>query len=60
MTYGIPEMKLPYSVVKRRVDILEEEGIEFVTNTEVGKDYTVENLRENFDAVILAGSSRPP
>jgi glutamate synthase (NADPH) small chain len=57
LTYGIPEMKLPYSVVKRRVDILKEEGIEFVTNTEVGKDYTVENLRENFDAVILCGGA---
>ncbi|MGM0842890.1 MAG: glutamate synthase subunit beta [Bacillota bacterium] len=57
LTYGIPEMKLPYSVVKRRVDILEGEGIEFVTNTEVGKDYTVENLRENFDAVILCGGA---
>ncbi|WRP07781.1 glutamate synthase subunit beta [Rossellomorea aquimaris] len=57
LTYGIPEMKLPYSVVKRRVDILEEEGIEFVTNTEVGKDYKVENLRENFDAVILCGGA---
>ncbi|MCA1066267.1 glutamate synthase subunit beta [Rossellomorea sp. AcN35-11] len=57
LTYGIPEMKLPYSVVKRRVEILEEEGIEFVTNTEVGKDYTVENLRENFDAVILCGGA---
>ncbi|WP_201716116.1 glutamate synthase subunit beta [Rossellomorea arthrocnemi] len=57
LTYGIPEMKLPYSVVKRRVDILEEEGIEFVTNTEVGKDYTVENLRGNFDAVILCGGA---
>ncbi|MGG1631635.1 glutamate synthase subunit beta [Rossellomorea sp. NRS-1567] len=57
LTYGIPEMKLPYSVVKRRVDILAGEGIEFVTNTEVGKDYTVENLRENFDAVILCGGA---
>ncbi|MBN8192785.1 glutamate synthase subunit beta [Bacillus sp. NTK074B] len=57
LTYGIPEMKLPYSVVKRRVDILKEEGIEFVTNTEVGRDYTVENLRENFDAVILCGGA---
>ncbi|WP_317951225.1 glutamate synthase subunit beta, partial [Rossellomorea marisflavi] len=57
LTYGIPEMKLPYSVVERRVKILEEEGIDFVTNTEVGKDYTVEQLRENFDAVILCGGA---
>ncbi|WP_064094001.1 glutamate synthase subunit beta [Rossellomorea aquimaris] len=57
LTYGIPEMKLPYSIVKRRVDILEQEGIEFVTNTEVGQDYPVSDLRQNYDAVILCGGA---
>ncbi|RLQ92390.1 glutamate synthase subunit beta [Falsibacillus albus] len=57
LTYGIPEMKLPYSVVKRRVDILEQEGIDFVTNTEVGKDYPVADLRKEYDAVILCGGA---
>ncbi|WP_078575986.1 glutamate synthase subunit beta [Salipaludibacillus agaradhaerens] len=57
LTYGIPEMKLPYDVVMRRVDILEKEGIEFVTNTEVGKDITAEELDDNFDATILCGGA---
>ncbi|TWT27386.1 glutamate synthase subunit beta [Planomicrobium sp. CPCC 101110] len=53
LTYGIPEMKLSYDVVKRRVDILEQEGIVFQTNTEVGKNYPVSALRSDFDAVIM-------
>ncbi|WP_047985767.1 glutamate synthase subunit beta [Ornithinibacillus californiensis] len=57
LTYGIPEMKLPYHVVERRVNLLEEEGIQFLTNTEVGKDYSVERLNEEFDATILATGS---
>jgi glutamate synthase (NADPH) small chain len=57
LTYGIPEMKLPYSVVKRRVDILEKEGIKFVTNTEVGKDISASELKSEFDAVILCGGA---
>ncbi|MBM7552061.1 glutamate synthase subunit beta [Thalassobacillus pellis] len=57
LTYGIPEMKLSYEIVERRVKILEAEGIEFVTNTEVGKDVTEEQLRADFDSVILCGGS---
>ncbi|MFG6147029.1 glutamate synthase subunit beta [Halobacillus sp. B23F22_1] len=57
LTYGIPEMKLPYSVVERRVNILEQEGIKFITNTEVGRHYPVSRLREEYDAVILCGGA---
>ncbi|MFL8939109.1 glutamate synthase subunit beta [Rossellomorea oryzaecorticis] len=57
LTYGIPEMKLPYTVVKRRVDILEKEGIKFITNTEVGKDISSSELKSEFDAVILCGGA---
>ena len=53
LTYGIPEMKLSYDVVLRRVKILEQEGITFITNTEVGKDYPVSALRSDFDAVVM-------
>jgi glutamate synthase (NADPH/NADH) small chain len=53
LTYGIPNMKLEKKDVQRRINLLIEEGIQFFTNTEVGKDITVEELRENFDAVIL-------
>ncbi|MCC2249916.1 glutamate synthase subunit beta [Virgibacillus sp. AGTR] len=57
LTYGIPEMKLSYDVVIRRVEILQQEGISFVTNTEVGKDITTEELRKEFDAIVLCGGA---
>ncbi|WHY00380.1 glutamate synthase subunit beta [Neobacillus sp. DY30] len=57
LTYGIPEMKLPYSVVERRVNILKEEGITFVTNTDVGKDYPITKLQSEFDAIVLCGGA---
>ncbi|UOQ45027.1 glutamate synthase subunit beta [Halobacillus salinarum] len=60
LTYGIPEMKLPYSVVERRITILEQEGIKFITNTEVGKDYPVSRLRDEFDSIILCGGATIP
>jgi glutamate synthase (NADPH/NADH) small chain len=51
--YGIPNMKLDKKIVERRVNILEQEGISFVTNTEVGKNYPVAKLINEFDAVVL-------
>jgi len=53
LMYGIPNMKLEKEVVERRIRLLTQEGIKFVTNTEVGKDISAEELRENYDAVIL-------
>jgi len=60
LTYGIPNMKLDKGVVKRRVDLLAAEGITFVTNTEIGKDKPVEELKSEFDAVVLAGGATVP
>lgn len=57
LMYGIPNMKLDKAVVQRRVDLLTEEGITFVTNTEVGKDYPVEKLKAEFDAIVLCGGA---
>ncbi|MGL5086607.1 MAG: glutamate synthase subunit beta, partial [Clostridium sp.] len=60
LMYGIPNMKLDKKVIDRRVNLLKEEGIEFVTNTNVGKDYPVRKILRDYDAVILAtGSSKP-
>jgi len=54
LVYGIPNMKLDkLDVVKRRVDILAAEGIEFVTNADVGRNYPAEKLLSDFDAVVL-------
>jgi glutamate synthase (NADPH) small chain len=53
LTYGIPNMKLDKGIVERRVNLLREEGITFVTNTEVGKDISSKELHEKYDSVIL-------
>ena len=53
LMYGIPNMKLGKDVVDRRVDLLMQEGVEFMTNTDVGKDISTDDLQNNFDAVVF-------
>jgi glutamate synthase (NADPH/NADH) small chain len=57
LMYGIPPMKLEKSVVDRRVKLMAEEGINFVTSTWVGKNYPTTKLRSEFDAVVLCGGA---
>jgi len=60
LQYGIPNMKLQKEVIARRVHIMKEEGITFVINTDVGKNYKAAALLKKFDRVILAcGASKP-
>ena len=61
LMYGIPNMKLDKKeVVLRRIALLEKEGVKFVCNTEVGKNYPTDKLLKDFDAVILAtGATKP-
>ncbi len=61
LMYGIPNMKLDKNeVVLRRIKLMEDEGIKFVCNCEVGKDLTAKQLMDEFDAVVLAtGATRP-
>jgi len=61
LMYGIPNMKLDKKeVVLRRLDVLQAEGVTFVCNTEIGKDLPVENLLNDFDAVVLCtGATKP-
>lgn len=60
LRYGIPNMKLEKSVIDRRVKLMEEEGVTFITNTDIGKDITAEELLKKYDRVILAcGASNP-
>jgi len=54
MIYGIPNFKLEKFVVERRTKLLEEGGIKFVQNFEVGKDTTLEQLRKKHDALLIA------
>ena len=60
LMYGIPNMKLEKSVVLRRVKLMEDEGIHFVTGVEIGKDISTEKLRSDFDAVVLCGGATKP
>jgi len=61
LMYGIPNMKLDkQAVVLRRLDLLAQEGVTFVCNTEVGVNYPADKLLKEFDAVILAtGATKP-
>ena len=54
LMYGIPNMKLGKDVVDRRINLLENEGIKFITNVNIGKDIAMKELEDNFDAVILS------
>lgn len=60
LMYGIPNMKLDKSIIQRRVDLMTREGVTFVTNTEVGKDYPLESLKSDYDAVVLCGGATRP
>ena len=60
LMYGIPNMKLEKWIVERRIDLLKEEGVTFVTETEIGKDIHSKELMDKFDAVVLATGSTVP
>ena len=57
LMYGIPNFKLEKSVVDRRVKLMEAEGVKFVTNANVGFNVKVEDLRRDFDAIVLCGGA---
>jgi glutamate synthase (NADPH/NADH) small chain len=61
LMYGIPNMKLDKDeVVLRRIKVMEQEGIQFVCNTEVGKDFPAGQLIKDFDAVVICtGATKP-
>jgi glutamate synthase (NADPH/NADH) small chain len=60
LTYGIPNMKLDKNIVQRRVDLLSSEGVSFVTGVEIGKEKSAEELRQEFDAIVLCGGATKP
>ncbi len=60
LRYGIPNMKLEKNVIDRRVALMEQEGVKFITNVNVGVDITAEELKKQYDAVVLCcGASNP-
>jgi glutamate synthase (NADPH/NADH) small chain len=60
MMYGIPAMKLDKAIVERRIELLTEEGVEFVANSHVGVTTDIQEIRAASDAVLLAiGAGKP-
>lgn len=60
LMYGIPNMKLEKTTLDRRVQLMRDEGVEFVTNAHIGVDQPVEKLREEFDAIALCCGATLP
>ena len=56
LRYGIPDFKMEKNIIDRRLSILEDEGINFFTDKEVGKNYSVENLKK-YDSIVLCGGA---
>ena len=60
LRYGIPDFKMEKHHINRRVVQMEAEGVAFRTSCEVGVHVSVESLKENFDALVLAGGAEEP
>ena len=60
LMYGIPNMKLQKEVIARKINVMKEEGIEFVTGANVGKEVKPAKLLKEYDRVILACGAKNP
>jgi len=60
LRYGIPDFKLDKGIIDRRIKLMEDSGIEFRTNANVGVDIKVAELKNNFDVILLTGGSTIP
>jgi glutamate synthase (NADPH/NADH) small chain len=60
LVYGIPEFRLPKKIVEAEVARLQEAGVEIICNTVIGRTYTLQELRDHFDAVFIANGAGLP
>jgi glutamate synthase (NADPH/NADH) small chain len=60
LMYGIPNMKLDKHIVQRRLDVMAEAGITFRPNTEIGTDIPAEQLKAEFDAIVICTGATNP
>ena len=60
LMYGIPNMKLEKHIIERRIELMKAEGVNFVTNANVGENYDANSILNDYDAVVLAcGAGNP-
>jgi glutamate synthase (NADPH/NADH) small chain len=57
LMYGIPNFKLEKRFIDRRIRLMQDEGITFVTNADVGRTVNVQEMRRDFDAIVLCGGA---
>ncbi len=60
LRYGIPEFKMEKNQLDRRLDQMVKEGVEFITNAHVGENISVDQLKQDYDAILLAGGACAP
>lgn len=60
LMYGIPNMKLEKSIVERRINLMKEEGVTFITDADVGKTVDAAEIMTKYDAVALCCGTREP
>jgi glutamate synthase (NADPH) small chain len=60
LRYGIPDFKLDKKVIDRRIELMMESGVEFVPSVEIGKDISINDLDNSFDAVLFAMGAQKP
>lgn len=60
LMYGIPNMKLEKRFIERKIEVMKEEGVEFVTGTDIGKDIKAAKILKEYDRVILACGAKNP
>jgi glutamate synthase (NADPH/NADH) small chain len=60
LRYGIPNFKMEKHLIDRRMDQMSGEGVTFQTNAHVGGNVPVEDLRKDFDAILLSGGAEHP
>ncbi len=60
LRYGIPNFKLEKHLIDRRMEQMAAEGVEFITNAHVGGNIAVEDLRRDFNAILLSGGAQQP
>src|SRR5882757_503522 len=60
LRYGIPDFKMEKWTIDRRLEQMTAEGVTFVTNAHVGANYPVEELRKEFDVIVLTGGAEHP
>ncbi len=60
LMYGIPNMKLEKHIIERRLNLMRQEGVTFLTEADVGRNYNATKIKKEFDCIILAcGASNP-